>query len=238
MYLHKSTPPSTSSSRLGQTPDQDSMISTLKSYCVYKEILELRAHITELDSRQSGVTVGDSGTWSSSVNLQAFVDDEPNAIPLLLTPPVLLPEPLVFYGQPSHLEYGPLEYLGVNSTLPEGVDPLVGQLPQDLFLCDTSSSASNEPDAQSFLPQDGTYSVEQTLPYPSELPLPIVQGSQDKIKCTQPGCWRVIRKDGLGRHVNETHRRKIKAVCASCGKGFMRPYMERDHICQAGRRSS
>ncbi|KAG0701093.1 hypothetical protein DFH29DRAFT_585166 [Suillus ampliporus] len=255
MYLHKLTPSSASSSRLGQAPERDSMSLQSCIECldrlhdkidrVYKEMLELRTRITELASWQSGVAVVDSGTWNSSGDLQTFVDDEHNAIPPLLTPPDLsrLPEPLGCYGQPSDLEYGPLEYLGVNITLPEGVDSLVDQLHQDLLLRGTSGFASNEPGVQPFQPQYSTSSEGQTLSDSSvrrdqKLPLPTVQGRQEKVRCTQPGCSRVVRKDGLTRHVNQTHLRKVKSVCASCGKGFTRRYMERDHICRAERRSS
>ncbi|KAG0701424.1 hypothetical protein DFH29DRAFT_927219 [Suillus ampliporus] len=122
-----------------------------------------------------------------------------------------------------------------------GVDPAVGQLSRDLF---TSGFVSYELDAQPFrvLPHHDLYSEGQTLSDSSArrdepLPLPIEQGSQDKdkVKCTWPGCSRPVNKDNLTRHVNEMHRRRVKAVCAGCGKGFARPYMMKNHILQSHR---
>ncbi|KAG0701089.1 hypothetical protein DFH29DRAFT_1080326 [Suillus ampliporus] len=242
VYLQKSkstltTSPTTLSSRSGHVADQGSMKSILQSCLesldrlhdgkdyVHKEILrleilEIRTRITELlSSCQSDVTMENSGTWDSSIDLRAIVDDEPqiistvaldklNAISLLLTPSdtFLLPQPPALHGQLSDREYGPLESVEVTGSLPEGADRSVDQLCQDLLLGGTSSVVSHEPGAQPFLPQHGMYSEGHAL-Y-QQPPLPIVQGGQDK------------------------------AVCAGCGKGFTRPYMKKDHICRAERRSS
>ncbi|KAG1778298.1 hypothetical protein EV702DRAFT_1095450 [Suillus placidus] len=244
-----STPRLTSSSRLGRAPDQDSMRSSLQSClecldrvhdrldCVYKEILEIRIRITELlATYQSEITMADEGALNSSIDLQAIVDDKPQIIvPLALdelnasspslTPPELsvLAEPLAFRGQLSDLEYGPL---GFTSTLPEGV----GRVQPDLLLSGTSGVASYGLGIPGFLPQYDKYFNGKTLSESSarhdQQPcLPIAQGSQDKVKCTWSGCSRAVRKDNLTRHVNEMHRRKVKAVCAGCGKRFARPYM-------------
>ncbi|KAG1749445.1 hypothetical protein EDB19DRAFT_1904546 [Suillus lakei] len=192
----------------------------------------------------------ESGTLDNSDYPKAIVDDEPqtitpsaldelNAVSPLLTPLELpiLPELLAFRGQLSDQYYRPLESARVMGPLPEDVDPPFGQLPQDL-LRGTSSSMSYELSVQPFLHQHGTYSEGRTLSGSSarrdqSLPSPIVQCSQDKVKCTWPGCSKFVKKDNRTRHVNETHLRKVKAVCAGCGKRFTRPYLRRDHICPA-----
>ncbi|KAG1719588.1 uncharacterized protein EDB91DRAFT_1288260 [Suillus paluster] len=76
-----------------ETPDQDSMRSTLQSCLecldghndrmvgLYREILEIRTRITELLARcPSEVTVGDPGAGNSTVDLQAILDDEPQTV--------------------------------------------------------------------------------------------------------------------------------------------------------------
>ncbi|KAG1728714.1 uncharacterized protein EDB91DRAFT_1349992 [Suillus paluster] len=181
--------------------------------------------VTELLARdQEEIAMG---TRDSPTDLQAIVDDGPQTI---------TPESLEFREWLSVPEYGPLGSVGATNALPDGGDSLVGQLPQDPLLCDTSSSVRYQSGAQPSLPQYGAYPEAQTLPDPpvrrDQQPLPhIVQGSHNKVRCTQLRCTKVVRKDGLTRHINEVHRRKVKAVCAGCGKAFTRPYMKKDHIC-------
>ncbi|KAG2126518.1 hypothetical protein DEU56DRAFT_822267 [Suillus clintonianus] len=238
-------PSSASSSQLGHTPDQDSIRSSLKSCLecldrhndkiirVYREIIDIRTRITAL--------------------LREIVVDEPQAIvavvldrfnamlPLLSTPLDLLPlpQPPALHGRLSDEECGPSESAGGIGLLPEATYPPAHyNCSPDLLLCGTSGFVSQELGAQPFLPHHGTYSEGQTLSGPSSrrdqlFPLPIAQGSQDQVKCTWPGCLRFVKKDSRTRHVNETHLRKVKAVCASCGKGFARLYMKKDHICPA-----
>ncbi|KAG2348201.1 hypothetical protein BDR05DRAFT_995642 [Suillus weaverae] len=191
--------------------------------------------------------MGDSGRWDGFDDIQIIGDDElPTITPValdklgtinsLLTPldHFLLIQPLALYDQFSDQEYGPpLKSVGVTGPLPEPG----GQLSQDLLLFDTSGLASIELGAQPFLTQHGTYSEGQTLSGCSarrdqRLPRSIVRNSQGKVKCTWPGCSRFVKKGNLTRHMNETHWRKIKAVCASCGKGFTRPYLRKNHICR------
>ncbi|KAG2348203.1 hypothetical protein BDR05DRAFT_956732 [Suillus weaverae] len=210
--------------------------------------MEIRIRITELlVTYQSEITVADECTLDSSVDFQAIVDDKPQIIvPLALdefdagspslTPPKLsiLTEPLAFRSQLPDPEYGPL---GFTSTLPEGVGLPIGKLSQDLSLSGTSDVIGYGLGIPGFLPQYDTYFDGKTLPESSarhdqQPRLPIAQGSQDKVKCTWSGCSRAVKKDNLTRHVNEMHRRKVKAVCAGCGKRFARPYMLKDHICR------
>ncbi|KAG0701423.1 hypothetical protein DFH29DRAFT_569368 [Suillus ampliporus] len=250
-------PPPTSSSSIGHAPDQDSMRSTLQSclecldkhndriICVYREILEIRTRITELlASCQPEVAVGDS-VWNDSVDFQVIVDeglqaiapvacDELDAISLSLTLPelFLLPQPPVLHGQLSDQEYRPLESVGVTGSLSEGADSLVGQVSQEIVHWGSSSFVGHQLGAHPFLPQP-TFSEGQALSDTSvrrnqQPPLPVVQGNQEKVKCTWPGCSKFVTKDNRTRHVNETHLRKVKAVCAGCGKGFARPYMKKD----------
>ncbi|KAG1884662.1 hypothetical protein F4604DRAFT_1676769 [Suillus subluteus] len=167
--------------------------------------------------------------------------DELNAVSPSLTPPELsvLTEPLAFQDQFSDLEYGPL---GFTSILPEGVDLPICKLPQDLLLSSPSGLVSYELGVPEFLPQYDAYSDGKTLSESSRRDqqprLPIMQGGKDKVKCTWPGCSRTVKKDNLTRHVNEMHQWKVKAVCASCGRGFTRPYMLKVHICRAESRKS
>lgn len=84
--------------------------------------------------------------------------------------------------------------------------------------------------------KDDICSEEQTISGPSvrhchRLYLPIVQDGEDKVKCMWSGCSSVIKKDNYTRHVNEVHKRQIKAICTACGKKFPRPYMKKTHIC-------
>ncbi|KAG1897342.1 uncharacterized protein F5891DRAFT_1192045 [Suillus fuscotomentosus] len=66
----------------------------------------------------------------------------------------------------------------------------------------------------------------------AELPVPVVQASQakGKVKCTRDGCSTHLNKDNLARHINEVHEGKIRAVCPSCGQGFKRPNLMREHV--------
>ncbi|OAX34268.1 hypothetical protein K503DRAFT_774724, partial [Rhizopogon vinicolor AM-OR11-026] len=66
-------------------------------------------------------------------------------------------------------------------------------------------------------------------PSTSRHQVPIAQGGQEKVKCAWPGCSRFMTKDSFTRHVNETHLRKVKAVCARCERGFPRTYMKTNH---------
>ncbi|KAG0701418.1 hypothetical protein DFH29DRAFT_1000277 [Suillus ampliporus] len=254
-----------SSSSIGHAPDQDSMRSTLQSclecldkhndriICIYREILEIRTRITGLlASCQPEVAVGDL-VWNNSVNLQVIVDegpqaiapvacDERDAISLSLTLPehFLLPQPPVLHGQLSDQEYRPLESVGVTGSLSEGADPLIGQVSQEILHCGSSSFVGYQLGAHPFLPQhtfsEGQTSSDSSVRHNQQLPLPVVRGSQEKVKCIWPGCSKFVTKDSRTRHVNETHLRKVKAACAGCGKGFARPYMK-DHICRAERRN-
>ncbi|KAG2096353.1 uncharacterized protein F5147DRAFT_763570 [Suillus discolor] len=255
------TPQLTSSSRLGNVPDQDltrtrsSLQSCLECLdrvhdrmdCVYKEFLEIRTRITELlvTGQSEITTVEGDGTLDSSVDFQAIVSGEPqtvvplafdelNAVSPSLTPPELSvsAEPLAFQGQFSDLKYGPLEF-GI-ITLAEGLS--IGTIPQDVLLNGTPGVISYGLGVPGFLSQYDTDSDRKTLSESStsrDLRLPIAQGSQHKVNCIWPGCSRAIKKDNLTRHVNEVHRRKVKAVCVDCGRKFARPYMLRDHICRA-----
>ncbi|KAJ8587744.1 hypothetical protein M405DRAFT_821047, partial [Rhizopogon salebrosus TDB-379] len=59
--------------------------------------------------------------------------------------------------------------------------------------------------------------------------VPVAQGDQESVKCTWSGCSRVVKKGSYTRHVNETHLRKAKAVCARCGRVFLRTYTRNNH---------
>jgi hypothetical protein len=113
--------------------------------CVYKEILEIRARITELlVTCQSEISMEDEGTLDNSVDFQAIVDDEPQTImpfaldgvPASFTPQLpILEEPQVFRGQLPGLEYGPS---GLASTLPNGARLPIDNLPGSKFtICTT-----------------------------------------------------------------------------------------------------
>ncbi|KAG2111756.1 hypothetical protein DEU56DRAFT_211646 [Suillus clintonianus] len=209
---------------------------------------EIRTHITELlASVQSEVTMPESGIPDNSAYPQSVVGDEPQTIasfaldelndisPLLTSLGLpLLPKSLAFHGQLSDQWYGPFNSVGDMGSLPEDADPPFGQRSQDR---DTAGFISHQFGAQSFPHQHDIYPEGQTFPgsssiHDQQLPLPIVQVSH-KVKCTWPGCTRFLQKDSLTRHVNETHRRKVKAVCADCGRKFTRRYLKTAHICRA-----
>ncbi|KIK38756.1 hypothetical protein CY34DRAFT_14848 [Suillus luteus UH-Slu-Lm8-n1] len=208
---------------------------------VYKEILEIRARITELlVTCQSETSMGDEGTLDNSVDFQAIVDDEPqfalDGVPPSLTPQLpILEEPQVFRGQLSGLEYGPS---GFARTLPEGARLPIGILPGNLLFSGTNGVVSYGLGVPGFPPNYGTYSdgempSESSARRGQQPRFPVEQGGQDKVKCTWPGCSRAVKKDNLTRHVNEMHQRKVKAVCTGCRKGFSRPYMLKYHTCPA-----
>ncbi|KAG0708563.1 hypothetical protein DFH29DRAFT_993985 [Suillus ampliporus] len=252
-------------STLGNAPiDQDSTLQLclelLDRHCdrlnsAYKEILDIRIRITEiLTSCQSEVVTGNVGAWDSSIDLQAFFGDEPqtitpialnklDAISLLPLPPdlSLLSQPLPFQhlqGQLSDQEYGPpsQERTEITNALSEGVDLPTGQLSQDLLPSDCADyELGTHPFQKFILPcTEG-----QTLSDPStsrqqQLYLPVVRDSEEKVKCMWSGCSSVVKN--YTRHVNEIHLRQFRAICASCGKAFQRPYMKKNHICR-GRHS-
>jgi uncharacterized C2H2 Zn-finger protein len=172
----------------------------------------------------------------------------------------LLSQPLVFsHGQPSAQEHRSLSQssVGVIGTLPEGTESPVYRFAQgelttitafqlcslheiiEPLLTGASGSVSHElgtQPLQKFLPEDDTCSEGQTLSGPSarhyqRLYLPMMQDGKDKVKCMWPECSSVIKKDSYIRHVNEVHKRQVKAVCTTCGKKFPRPYMKKTHIC-------
>ncbi|KAG2066355.1 hypothetical protein BDR04DRAFT_1106777 [Suillus decipiens] len=193
---------------------------------------------------QSEIATKDEGTVDISVNFHTIVDDERQTIiPLWLdevnaiSPSLALPElsmseePLAFQGL-SDLERSPL---GFTSSLPEGV----GRVQPALLLSDASGFISYKLGVPDFLPENDVYSNSdgKTLPESSarhdQPHFSITQGSQEKVKCTWPGCSRAVKKDNLTRHVNEMHHRKVKAICTGCRKGFVRPYMLKGHVCQA-----
>jgi uncharacterized C2H2 Zn-finger protein len=64
---------------------------------------------------------------------------------------------------------------------------------------------------------------------PGELSYEFTDSSQEKVKCTWPRCSRVIRKDNYTRHVNETHLKRVDAVCAHCERTFSRKYTKKKH---------
>ncbi|KAG2070438.1 hypothetical protein BDR04DRAFT_1155468 [Suillus decipiens] len=198
-----------------------------------KEMLEILARLAELlTNREPEVTMGDERAWESldgSVELQTVINDEPLTI---------IQDPLPFYGQLSDLEFEPLESVGVASTPQESVD-FVARLPQDIF----PYSSNYEPATGDFLSHHGAHPDGQAASGSStkldEQPLvTVVQGVQEKVRCSWSGCSRVVKKENLSRHVNEVHRRRIKVVCNQCGNGFARPYLMRDHNCRAKRRNS
>jgi hypothetical protein len=46
----------------------------------------------------------------------------------------------------------------------------------------------------------------------------VAQAYQETVKCTWPGCARVVREDSYTWNEDETHRREVKAVCARCDR--------------------
>jgi hypothetical protein len=104
----------------------------------------------------------------------------------------------------------------------------------DLSISLASHSVVTQP--CSLVPEMGTSSDAQPLSDFSasrhdQLRLPIVQGGEEKVRCTWPGCSSVVKRDSHARHVNECHLRKVRDVCTDCGKGFVRLYMKKNHLC-------
>ncbi|OJA20117.1 hypothetical protein AZE42_04108 [Rhizopogon vesiculosus] len=206
------------------------------------------------------------GAWDSSTHLQAIFGDESqttpvdfneiNATNLSSATLSLLSQPLAFQHLQNQLSdqsegynYIPEESVGITGTfnLPQGVDLDPPPLSPDLPLSDSGSvgyELGTQP-FQSFIVEYDTYSDGQTSSGSSasrhkELRLSIVQGGQEKVICTWPGCSRVVNEDNHFRHVNEAHLRKVKDVCTGCGRAFPRMYMKKNHICRglSKRRSS
>lgn len=238
------TLPSTTPLPLVQAPDQYSMQPTLQSYleCLERhsermintcrEMLEIHSRLKELlPSDQSEVT---EGTWDGTVDIQATVNEPQTIAPSVLdevdastwSSDLSFPEPLPFYSQ---LPNGPLASVGSTGLLLEGVNHSLVHIRKDVVPYSSSDPDGYEPMAQDFVPQHSTYSEEQTLSSSSaehDEQLPV----QEKVQCTRPGCSSVVNKSNLTRHINEVHERKVKARCASCLKGFARPYMMYDHV--------
>lgn len=154
----------------------------------------------------------------------------------------------------THFETWPaLHDPWVTEMLPGEADPNLGQPPQGKFATHAAfhvntyhvwpelfpydnESASYVPGAHGILPQHSSSSEEQTLlgqRHDLSLPPPMVQGHQNRVMCTQPGCGAILNKENLTRHNNEVHEQKIKARCDCCGREFTRPYLKREHVCQA-----
>ncbi|KAJ8584381.1 hypothetical protein M405DRAFT_826937 [Rhizopogon salebrosus TDB-379] len=208
--------------------DRDSTRSTLQSFLqfldryyhhggvnsAYKEII--RVCITEmLASCQSEATMMNEDTRYSSTDLQGILAFQN------------------LQGQLSDKAYGSLSQEFVN-TLPEWADLPFRQPSPELSIYHASRSISTQP--FSFVPEMGTSSEAQALSGPSagrhqRLCLPIVQGGEEKVRCTWLGCSRVVKRDSHARHVNECHLRKVRDICAGCGRGFSRLYMKKNHLC-------
>ncbi|OAX32661.1 hypothetical protein K503DRAFT_776442 [Rhizopogon vinicolor AM-OR11-026] len=196
----------------------------------------------------------DEGAWDSSTHLRAIFGDESqttpidfneiNATNLSSTTLSLLSQPLAFRHLQNQLSdqsegYVPEESVGITGTfnLPQGADPDPPPLSPDLPLSDSGSvgyelgTQATQP-FQSFIVEYGTYSSGSSASRHQELRLPIVQGGQDKVICTWPGCSKVVNEDNHFRHVNEAHLRKVRDVCTGCGRAFPRMYMKKKHICR------
>ncbi|KAG0696271.1 hypothetical protein DFH29DRAFT_1004717 [Suillus ampliporus] len=175
-------------------------------------MLEIRTRITDIlaSCQLEEITTGNAGAWDGSgIDLQEMFGDEPQTIA-----PVSLNE--------------------LN-----GIPPL-SPLSQDLLPSDVSGTISYELGTQKFyriVPQHDTCYEGQTLSGPSarhhqQLCLPVVLDGEEKVKCEWSGCSSSVKRDNYTRHVNEIHLRKVKAVCASCGKAFSRSYMKNTHMCR------
>ncbi|KAJ8594786.1 hypothetical protein M405DRAFT_450192 [Rhizopogon salebrosus TDB-379] len=197
---------------------------------------------------QPEVALLDEDPWKyGNIDFQA-ISVVKSHTPVALNGAIHLPSTdIPLMSQPSQ-EYSFLLQgsVGINDTLPEGTDPPLGQQfagrvsrtrnlsfayhsQLDFFHFGTSGPA-----AQSFhssAPQH-RYSEAQTLSCPStnrQPHLPVAQSIQEKVECIWQGCSRVVRKDSYTRHVNETHLRKVKAVCARCERAFPRMYLKKNH---------
>lgn len=106
----------------------------------------------------------------------------------------------------------------------------------DQLLFHTSGPFSYEPDTKSsqpFVPENEAQTFSDSFDSRhQQLRLPVMQGGQEKVRCTWLGCSRVIKKDNHARHVEEIHLRKVKAVCNDCGREFSRMYMKKNHVCR------
>ncbi|OAX35705.1 hypothetical protein K503DRAFT_773192 [Rhizopogon vinicolor AM-OR11-026] len=167
-----------------------------------------------LQSFQSEVASLDEGAWNSSTNLETIFGDE-----VQTTTPAK--------RQVSDQEYAPHSQ--------EFVSTHMARL--ELLFSHTPVSAGYELGTQQFqfTPEYST-SEGQTFSHSSasrhqELRVPVVQGGQEKVRCTWPGCLRIVNEDNHARHVDETHLGKVRDVCTSCGRVFPRMYTKRNHIC-------
>jgi hypothetical protein len=154
----------------------------------------------------------------------------------------LVPQHLRGQSPGQENEFLSRESVRITSTRLEGTDPPLSQYfpgtPSYIrslsftyhMRLDFTSELGVEPSSS----QHGTCSEGQALSgtstsFHQELREPVVQCDQEKVKCTWPGCPSVVVKNGYTRHVNETHLRKVKAVCARCEKTFPRTYMRKNH---------
>ncbi|OJA13637.1 hypothetical protein AZE42_09889 [Rhizopogon vesiculosus] len=166
-----------------------------------------------LATRQSGVTMGE-GQYDSSVNFQATSGDG-HADTYRLQQLTL--QRIQLEGQLAEKSYGPFPPLQGSGGV--SYPPLsTAIVPGIVGDADYRRSA--------VMTQNGT-SSEQTLyqqPHPR-----VVQAGQKKVHCPVTGCTKVVRKDGLTRHVNETHFQVVKGYCTRCAKPFKRLDLKRKH---------
>lgn len=114
----------------------------------YREMLEIHSRIKELlPSDQSEVT---EGTWDSTVDIQATVNEPQTIAPSVLdevnasawSSDLSFPEPLPLYSQ---LPDGPLASVGSTGLLLEGVNHPLGQFSQGKFAIIGSLFFANSP---------------------------------------------------------------------------------------------
>ncbi|KAG1763378.1 hypothetical protein EDD22DRAFT_952371 [Suillus occidentalis] len=178
MNSSKSTLQNSSSSRLGQKPDQDSMRLVLQlglehldefDRYVHDEIQEMRSRFIDLlDSCQSDVTMGNSGGCDSTVDSKTELDE------LNLVPPFVYSHDRCFMPHPvSHKILS-----GITGSLSEGTGPsqsnsavCAGLLP--------SSSAEYGPTAQPSLtrPQHSMYPKTLSAFRDPHVPEPLSEGA-------------------------------------------------------------
>ncbi|OAX39865.1 hypothetical protein K503DRAFT_865095 [Rhizopogon vinicolor AM-OR11-026] len=186
-------------------------IDLLTDRFIYRMFLNCLAEI--LVARRSGVTM-DEGQYGSSVNFQATSGDE-HADTSMSQQSML--QHIQLEGQVAEQSYGPflpLQGSGGISHPPLDAAPVPGIFGDADYGC------------SAVVTQNGT-SSEQTLyqqPHPG-----VVQAGQKEVHCTFNGCTKVIRKDGLTRHVNETHLKVAKGYCTHCARPFKRLYLKRKH---------
>ncbi|KAG2092786.1 uncharacterized protein F5147DRAFT_779530 [Suillus discolor] len=195
-------------------------------------------------ARSSPITFKHVGGRDGIVGSQAQLNSL-NAIPLFIPShgPYLVPQPApheVSYGVTGSVSED-TEGLLLNGTLgfANNVTHLGLPVSYDMDGIVDSQAGINSLDAvlpsisshdPYFVPQPAPHEVGSVV----QISQTKVKVNRPKVKCPRDKCPKFISEDGLTRHINEVHEKKVVTVCPGCKKAFTRMNVMTHHVCPFG----